>query len=134
MIRIVENQPVTAESRKNWAEAGLDGIITSELYRGSAAVLPLKEAQPFPIWSGGMGYPRLFRATAFTRLLDVRLIDTRNGRIIWEGEAQYGIDRGIGRWESPPLFLQEALTGMLDRLTGNLMKSLALPDESLPAQ
>jgi peptidoglycan-associated lipoprotein len=75
-----------------------------------------------------MGYPRVFKATALTRIEDVGLIETRTGKVVWKGEAEYGIDRTIKFRESPMKLVRESLDTTLDRLVKQMSQiEIGLP-------
>lgn len=113
---------------KKWSEEGLDAVLASRLARLSALVTPPHDEKPFILWSGGMGYPRVFKATALTRIEDVRLIETRTGKVVWSGEAEDGIDRTIKFRESPMKLVQESLDTTLDRLVKQISQAeIGLP-------
>jgi len=124
----IHRQGEKSEDLKKWSEDGLDAILTSQVARLSALVIPPHKEEPFMLWSGGMGYPRVFKATALTRIEDVRLIETQTGRVVWKGEAEYGIDRTIKSWESPTKLVQESLDNTLDRLVKQMSQiTIGLP-------
>ncbi|MEK6684347.1 MAG: hypothetical protein AABY46_06785 [Nitrospirota bacterium] len=119
---------ITSEELRQWSEEGIDAVLISRLAHSSGSVAPPFETRSFPIWSGGMGFERRFKATALTRIEDVQLIETRTGNVLWKGEAEYGIDRTIQRWESPMIILKESLSGTLDRLVKRLSQFAQAPD------
>lgn len=119
----------SSEELQKGSEEGLDAVLVSRLSRLSAAVIPPHDEKPFLLWSGGMGYPRVFKATALTRIKDVQLIETRTGKVLWKGEAEYGIDRTIKNWEPPMKLVQESLGKTLDRLVKQLLKFTSPVDE-----
>jgi peptidoglycan-associated lipoprotein len=119
----IHRQGTKPENLKKWSEEGLDAVLASRLTRLFGLVVPPRDEKPFPILSGGMGYPRVFKGTAFTRIEDVQLIETRSGKILWTGEAEDGIDRTIKTWESPVKLVQESLGITLDRLVKQLSET-----------
>jgi len=124
----IHRQGVKSENLQKWSEEGLDAVLTSRLTRLSGLVIPPHDEKPFMLWSGGMGYPRVFKATALTRIEDVRLIETRTGKVVWMGEAEDGIDRTINSWESPMKLVQESLDTTLDRLVNQISQiAIGLP-------
>ncbi|MBI3810938.1 MAG: hypothetical protein HY283_01855 [Nitrospirae bacterium] len=128
-VLIITARGVTPEKLREWSEEGVDAVLASQLSRLSASVTPSYPSQSFPIWSGGMGFRPIFKATALTRLQDVQLIDTRSGQVLWKGEAEYGIDRSVKRWESPVDLLRESLSKTLDRLVNQLSQYSPSSDE-----
>ena len=67
-----------------------------------------------------------------TRFEDVQLIDTGSGKVLWEGEAESGIDRTIEKWESPIKFMRESLDETLNRLVEQLRQFVPDPIEEAP--
>jgi len=128
-VRTIKSRGFTSEELQEWAEEDVDAILVSELNRFSASVTPVYNSQSFPIWSGGMGYRPLFKATAFTRIEEVKLIETRDGKVIWKGEAECGLDRTVKRWESPDILLEECLNKTLDRLVDKLTRVPPVSDD-----
>lgn len=127
-VESIHRQGEKTENLKKWSEMGLDAILTSQMARLSGAVIPPRKEEPFLLWSGGMGYPRVFKATALTRIEDVQLIETQTGKVIWKGEAEDGIDRTIKSWESPMNVVQESLDTTLDRLVKQMSQiAIGLP-------
>jgi peptidoglycan-associated lipoprotein len=122
-ILSLHRQGEKSEDLQKWSEEGLDAVLTSRLSRLSALVIPPHDEKPFMLLSGGMGYPRVFKATAMTRIEDVRLIETRTGKVLWKGEAEDGIDRTIKSWESPMKLVQESLDTTLDRLVKQISQA-----------
>jgi len=117
-----------SEDLRAWSDQGLDAVLASRLTRLFALVVPPHNEQPFQTLSGGMAYPRVFKATALTRIEDVELIETRTGNVLWKGEAEEGIDRTIKSWVSPMKLVQESLGTTLDRLVKQLtLAKLGLP-------
>ncbi|MBI3609762.1 MAG: hypothetical protein HY204_03560 [Nitrospirae bacterium] len=131
-VLIIATRGVTSEELREWSEEGVDVVLVSRLAHAYASVTPTRENAPFPIWSGGIGYPRIFKATAITRIEDVQLIETRSGKLLWKGEAEYGIDRMIRTWGSPMKIVRESLSGALDRLVGQLSRYSPNPEEKPP--
>jgi hypothetical protein len=107
----------------------VDAVLASRLTHSFALVNPLYNEKPFPIWSGGMAYPRLFKATGLTRIEDVQFIETRSGRVLWRGEAEYGIDRTVKKWKSPTNLVQKSLSETLNRLVNHLSEFVFSPKE-----
>jgi peptidoglycan-associated lipoprotein len=124
----IHRQGEKSDNLQKWSEEGLDAILTSRLTRLSALVIPPHDEKPFMLSSGGMGYPRVFKATALTRIEDVGLIETRTGKVVWKGEAEYGIDRTIKFRESPMKLVRESLDTTLDRLVKQMSQiEIGLP-------
>lgn len=121
-VRTVESRGGSVEELRQWAEEGLEAVVTSRLSHAYASVVPPNDPEPFPLWSGGVAYPRRFKATALTRIQDVKLIETRTGRVLWEGEAEFGIDRTLDHWSSPVDLARESLERALDRLVANMAR------------
>jgi hypothetical protein len=128
----VATRGATSEELRQWSEEGIDAVLTSRLTHSSASVFPPFDNQLFPIWSGGVGFRPVFKAGALTRMEEVRLIETRSGKLLWTGEAEYGIDRTIGHWESPMKVLRESVSGALDRLVKQLSLFSPTLDEKTP--
>ena len=131
-VLIIATRGVTSEELLEWFEEGVDAVLVSRLTHSYASVVPPYDSRLFPIWSGGMGLRPFFKATAFTRIQDVQLIETRTGKALWAGEAEYGIDRTTQKWESPMIILDESLNGTLDRLVKQLSQFTPVPDEKTP--
>lgn len=103
-----------------WYQEGVDAVLIGQLTHSYASVIPPYDQQPFPIWSGGMGFGRLFKASALTQFAEVRLIEARGARVLWTGESEFGIDRRLQSWVSPKQFIRESMDGALDRLVEQL--------------
>jgi hypothetical protein len=131
-VLMIATRGVTSEELREWSEEGVDAVLASQLGRLSASVTPSYDSQSFPIWSGGMGFRPLFKATALTRVEEVQLIETRNGKVVWKGEAEYGIDRTVKIWESPINILEESLSKTLDRLVEQLSQVSPNSDDKSP--
>ena len=125
----VHDRGAGSEALRKWSEEGLDAVLTSRLTRLFALVIPPRDERPFPIWSGGMGYPRLFKATALVRFEDVELIETQSGKVIWKGQAEDGIDRMLKTWELPAALVRESLDETLARLAKQLSDFVSSSNE-----
>jgi hypothetical protein len=131
-VMTIQSGGADSEKLRDWAGNGVDAVLVSRLAHAYAAVTPPYDEEPFPIWSGGMGYPPVFKAGALTRMEDVRLIETRNGKLLWSGEAEYGIDRRLDHWEPPMKVLRDSIGGALDRVVNQLSRFSPISDDKTP--
>jgi len=122
----------SSEEFRDWKDKGVDAVLTSELAHGYAAVTPMIDEKPFQIWSGGIGFHPVFKATATIRMENIRLIDTRGEKLLWKGEADFGIDRTLHVWKSPNQILVESVSGALDRLVTQLSQAPPFPNQKEP--
>lgn len=121
-VFLIQTRAFTTEELREWAGEGLDLVLVSELTRSTASVVPYRGNAGFPILSGGIAYPRRLKASAMTQIQNIRLIETRTGEVIWEGEAEFGFEREISRWESPMKIVKESIEGTLHKISDKLSK------------
>jgi len=112
-----------------WYQEGVDAVLIGQLTHSYASVIPPHDQEPFPIWSGGMGFGRLFKASALTQFEDVRLIETRSATVVWTGRSQFNIDRTLQSWESPMGIVRQSMDGALDRLVKQLSGISMIPEQ-----
>ncbi|HEY4484780.1 MAG TPA: hypothetical protein VI702_00450 [Nitrospiria bacterium] len=126
-VRLIAMNNASEEELRQWASEGLDLILTSRLTTGWSSVVRPSASRPFPIWSGGMGYPPQLRMTAMVRLDEVRLIHLNSRKVLWSGSASYNTDKmlkGLFPWRSPNRGLEEALQNALQGLANRISREV----------
>jgi hypothetical protein len=120
VVRVPIRGQAGPEEVKIWYEEGIDAILIGNLTKSYASIAPPSGQEPFPIWSGGMGFRRLFKVVGFTQFQEVRLVDTRDGHVIWQGDAEYGIDQTLRYWPSTMDIALDSVNKALDKLVKEL--------------
>lgn len=120
IIRVPIQDQGGPEDYQKWYEEGVDAVLIGNMAASYASVSPPGGQEPFPVWSGGMGFHRLFKVVAFTQFQEIRLVATRDGRVIWQGDAEDGIDHTLPYWPSVMEIAMESVNSALDRLVGEL--------------
>jgi hypothetical protein len=132
IIQVPIRNPAGPEVFEIWYEEGMDAVLLGNLSKGYASVAPPSGQMPFPIWSGGMGFHRLFKVVGFTQFQEVRLVSTRDGHVIWQGDAEYGIDHTLRHWPSTMEVALESVNRALDKLIQELIQRSHSPDSISP--